>query len=200
MTLKELPILAIQASILLTVFGFGLGAGWNDVMYLVRRPSLLGRSLVAMFLVMPMVAVAIVRLFDLRPSVEIVLIALAISPLPPLLPKKQGKAGGHAAFGLGLMAIVGLLSIAIVPVMARLMGAYFSLPFAMPASAIAAIVLKMVALPLAAGLIVHAALPALAGRIAKPAGQLASVLLGIGVLVILVALLPAALTLVGNGT
>lgn len=200
MTLQALIVLAIQASIFLTVFGFGLGARLDDVLYLVRRPLLLARSLVAMFLVMPLVAVAMVKMFDLRPPVEIVLIALAISPLPPLLPKKQGKAGGHAAYGLALMAIVGVLSIATVPVMARLMGAYFGLPFAMPPAAIATVVLRMVVLPLAAGLIIRAALPALADRIAKPAEQLATVLLGLGVVVILIAMLPAALTLVGNGT
>ncbi len=68
-----------------------------------------------MFVVMPIVAVALVRLFELRPAFEIALVALAISPVPPLLPKKEGKAGGESGYGLGLMATVSLLAIALVP-------------------------------------------------------------------------------------
>ena len=56
MTIQQILILALQTSILLTVFGFGLRADVDDVLYLVRRPSLLSRSLLAMFLFVPLVA------------------------------------------------------------------------------------------------------------------------------------------------
>jgi BASS family bile acid:Na+ symporter len=200
MTAQELLVLAVRTSIVLTVFGFGLQATLADVLYLLRRPSLLARSLAAIFVVMPLVAVAMARLFDLRPSVEIMLTALAISPVPPLLPRKEGKAGGHAPYALGLMVIIGVLAIAIVPIAARLIGAYVGLPFSMPAGAVATVIVGMVVLPLAAGLIVRAALPALAERSAKLVGRVATVLLAISVLPILVATLPAAIALIGNGT
>ena len=200
MTLQELLILAIRTSIILTVFGFGLQATLADVLYLLRRPLLLARSLVAMFVVMPLVAVAMARFFELRPSVEIMLTALAISPLPPLLPKKEGKAGGYGPYALGLMVIIGVLAIAIVPIAARLIGAYVGQPLTMAPSAIATIIITMVVLPLAVGLIVRAALPGMAERSAKLIGKAATVLLAIGVLPVLVTALPAALALVGNGT
>ena len=73
----------------------------RDLFYLVRRPSLLARSLFAMFVVMPILAVVLVRVLELRQSLEIALVALAISPVPPLLPKKQDTAGGEAAYALG---------------------------------------------------------------------------------------------------
>jgi BASS family bile acid:Na+ symporter len=85
---------------LLTVFGFGLRASFDDVLYLFHRPGLLGRSLLAMFVIMPIVAVALLRLFDAPRNVEIVLVALAISPIPPLLPKKLPKLARKLAMGL----------------------------------------------------------------------------------------------------
>ena len=200
MTAQELLMLAIRTSIVLTVFGFGLQATPADALSLLRRPSLLGRSLVAIFLVMPLVAVAMARLFDLRPSVEIMLVALAISPLPPLLPKREGKAGGRASYALGLMVVVGVLAIAIVPIAARLVGASFGQPFAMAPNGIASVIVSTVVLPLAAGMIVRAALPLAAERSARLVGLVATALLAVGVLAILVAALPSALALIGDGT
>src|SRR5262245_44606724 len=110
MDLKQLVILAAQLSIIVTVFGFGLKATTDDLLYLVRRPGLLTRSLVAMFVVMPVVAVVLVRLFDFRLTVEIALLVLAISPVPPILPARETKAGGHSAYAIGLMAMLALLA------------------------------------------------------------------------------------------
>ena len=200
MTAQELLVLAIRISIILTVFGFGLQASVADVLYLWRRPSLLVRSLVAMFVVMPLAAIALAQLFDLRPSVEIILTALALSPLPPLLPRKEARGGGHSAYSLGLMVIIGVLSIAIVPIATRVVSALFEQSFSISPGAVARIIVTMVVLPLAAGLIVRVALPAVAERCAKPVGRVAAALLAISVVVILVVALPAALALIGNGT
>src|SRR5512134_546339 len=109
MTLQQAIGLALQASILLTVLGFGLAATLDDVLYLARRPSLLVRSLLAMLVIMPVVALLIRLVFAFEPAVEIALVALALSPVPPLLPGKEQKVGGHAPYALGLMVIAGLL-------------------------------------------------------------------------------------------
>src|SRR5882724_2907795 len=100
MNAHELVGLALKTSILLTVFGFGLQASSDDVLYLLRRPGLLVRSLLAMFLVMPLFAILLTKAFDYHRAVEIALVALAISPVPPLLPKKVTKAGGLTSYGL----------------------------------------------------------------------------------------------------
>jgi bile acid:Na+ symporter, BASS family len=200
MTLQQSIVLALQASILMTVFTFGLRTTVGDALYVVRRPSLLGRSLVAMFVIMPFVAVALVRAFAFHPSVEIVLVALAISPIPPLLPVRQQKAGGHTPYALGLMMIVATASIVIVPAAVWLLGRYAVRPFAMSPAAIARLALMTVILPLGAGLGFRAVLPAVAARIAKPIGLVATVLLVVGILGLLATVLPAALALVGNGT
>ncbi len=190
MTLQQAVLLALQVSVLLTVFGFGLQATVHDLLYLVRRPALLARSLLAMFVVMPIVAVVLVRLFELRSAFEIALVALAISPVPPLLPKKEGKAGGESGYGLGLMAAVSLLAIVLVPLLIEVVGRYFARPMQMPAAAVAKVVVIMTLLPLVAGVIVRASAPAIADRLEKPARLVATVLLACGVGALLVAAIP----------
>ena len=84
-------VLVLQLSVLCTVFGFGLNTTTHDLSYLIRRPGLLARSLLSMFVVMPAVAVLLALVFDFPPTVERTLMILAISPVPPLLPKKEIK-------------------------------------------------------------------------------------------------------------
>ena len=200
MTLQQAIVLVLQVSILITVFSFGLMTTVGDVLYVVRRPSLLGRSLVAMFVIMPIVAVALGMAFELRHSVEIVLVTLAISPIPPLLPGRQQKAGGHASYALGLMMIAAVLSIAIVPAEVEMVGWYLMKPFAMSSAAIAGFALKAAVLPLVAGMVFRALLPDVAARIAKPVGLIATTLLAVGVLAILAAAFTEVVSLVGNGS
>ena len=184
MNLKSRLMFTFEVSLFLTVFGFGLPATLDDVLYLFHRPGLLARSLVAMFVVMPVVVVVLVRVFDAPRTVEIVLLALAISPVPPLLPKRVRKAGAGTAYGLGLMTTAALLSIVIVPLWIYLLGRYFEQPFVMPLSKIAEIVGQAVFLPLGGGLAVRRILPRVADRIEKPVGIVAGVLLMAAVLVL----------------
>jgi BASS family bile acid:Na+ symporter len=144
--------------------------------------------------------VALTRAFTLRPSVEIVLVALAISPIPPLLPGREEKAGGNASLGLGLMVIVGVLSIVILPAALELLGRFVMRPYAMSPWAIAGVVLKAAVLPLAAGMVVRAALPAVAAYSAKLVQLVAAVLLVLGVLAVLASTLGAVFSLIGNGS
>ena len=200
MTSQQILVLVLQASVLLTVFGFGLQTTTRDLGYLGRRPGLLVRSLVAMFIVMPIIAVVLVRIFDLRPAFEIALVALAISPVPPLLPKKEGKAGGQSAYGLGLMAAVSLLAIAGVPLSLEILGRYFARPLQMAPIAVAKIVGIMTLLPLVAGVLVRALAPAVADRLVRPARLVGTVLLFCGAAALLVAALPVIAGVTELGT
>ena len=199
MTTQQVVILVLQVSILLTVFGFGLQTTLHDLQYLLRRPGLLARSLLAMFVVMPIVAVILVRAFELRPSFEIALVALAISPVPPLLPNKEGKAGGHAAYGLALMAVVSILAIVVVPLWVQLLGLYADRQLKMPPAAIAKVVVIMTILPLITGVIVRTLLPAVADRLEKPVRLVSTVLLLAGALALVIAAMPVILSVMDPG-
>ncbi len=199
MDLKQIVVLTLQISILSIVFGFGLKATLDDLLYVVRRPGLLARSILAVFVIMPVVAVILARLFDFAPTVRIVLVALAVSPLPPILPNKESKAGSGTPFGLGLMAMLALLSIVAVPVAVELLGRFLGRQLEAPSATIARVVLISTLVPLAAGMIVRAALPAVAYRLEKVVTLLGKVLLLLGVLALVAAALPEMWALIGNG-
>ena len=199
MTAQQAVVLALQLSIVLTVFGFGLQTTAHDLQYFVRRPALLARSLLAMFVIMPIVAVILVRAFELRPSFEIALLALSISPVPPLLPGKEGKAGGRAAYGLALMAAVSILAIVVVPLLIQLLGRYFDRQLQMPPAAIAKVVVVMTILPLITGVMVRALLPAVAARLEKPTRLVSTVLLLAGAVALVIAAMPVILSMMDTG-
>jgi BASS family bile acid:Na+ symporter len=192
--------LALKASIMLTLFGFGLHATREDLLYLPRRPRVLVRSLVAMFVVMPVFAILMTRLSSFNRAVAIALITLSISPVPPLLPRKVTKSGGHPPYGLGLMVTAALFSIVFVPLAVYLIGKYVNRPFAMRPGAVAELIVRSVLLPLAAGMVFRKVAPTAAERIADPLERIAGIILLLGVLCILAFSLPTAWTLIGNGT
>lgn len=178
-------MLAFQTSLLLTVFCYGLRASVDDVLYLVKRPGLLARSFVAMFVAMPIVVVTLVRIFNLPHTLEVCLVALAISPVPPAMPKKTIRIGGRHEYSLGLLAIMSLLSIVVVPLALNLLGRYFGSPFATAPAGIAKIVLIAAILPLIVGMIVQHVFPRVADRIEKPVGTVAGAILSAAALVLI---------------
>jgi len=197
--LKQIVVLALKVSIFSIVFGFGLKATLDDLSYVVRRPGLLLRSLLAVFVIMPVVAVMLAQLFNFAQTIRVVLVALAVSPLPPILPKKESKAGGYTPFGLGLMAVFALLAIVAVPASVELLGLFLGRQLEPAWPTIARAVLMSTLLPLAAGMIVRAALPTFADRLEKVATLLGKVLLPLGALALVAGALPEMWALIGNG-
>ncbi len=108
-------LLVLQASIILSVFAIGLKATFADATFLFRRPGHLLRALLSMNVLMPLTALAVGAPFDLHPAVKIALVALSVSPTPPVLPKKALKAGGAEAYTIGLLVAAAALSIVVIP-------------------------------------------------------------------------------------
>jgi len=200
MDTKQLILLALQVAIFATVFGFGLQAKLDDVAYILRRPGLLLRSLLAMFVVMPVLVVILVKALELRMPVEVVLVVLAISPIPPLLPGKEEKAGGLPSYGLGLMLLFGVAAIVLTPLLVEVMARVFDRPVTMSPGAIARIVVVMILVPLVAGMIVRALLPRVAVWLQNPVRWAATGLLVLGVLAVLAGSWSVIWAATGSGT
>jgi BASS family bile acid:Na+ symporter len=137
--------------------------------------------------------------FNFQQAAEIALLALAISPLPPLLPSKETRAVGHASYGLALMAILALLAIATVPLSAQILEAIFGREFKVSATAIARIVLVAMVIPLLAGMTMRAMMPALTERIEPIVSLAAKILLALAAIVLFVAMWRAILDAIGGG-
>jgi bile acid:Na+ symporter, BASS family len=200
MDAATLILTALRTSIFFLVFALGLGANFEEALYLLRRPAQLVRSLVAMNVIMPLLAVGLAASFELHYAVKVALIALAVSPVPPILPKKQLKAGGSAHYTVGLLFAVALLTIVSLPLSVELVGRIFDQPTQVSPATVALIVSITVIAPLAAGIMVRHFAPRFAQRMARPVSLFAMVALLVGVLPIVFSAWPAAVSLIGDGT
>jgi len=167
----------INLSIVLMVFGIALSAGVGGARLAFRNPGLLLRSLLAMYVVMPLVAVAIALWFELSRPLLLALMLLALAPVPPVLPVKQIKAGGGADFVLGLLIASALAAIVVVPAGIEIIGRVFGRALEVPFGVTARVVGTSVLAPMLAGLIVAGAAPGVAARISAPLVKLSSILL-----------------------
>ena len=199
MTAQSLILLVLKASIVLSVFAIGLDARFVDATFLLRRPRLLVRSALAMNVVMPLVAAAMAWRFDLSEAVEVSLVALAVSPVPPILPKKQIKAHGESAYAIGLMVGAAAVAVVFVPLAVELLGLTFATPIHMNPWPIAELVLATVLAPLAAGTLAGRLAPGLASRFARPVALIASIALAAGFLAVLLTAWSSIVALAGSG-
>lgn len=200
MNLQALIGLILKVSIVLNVFALGLAARAADPLYLFRRPIQLIRAFFSMNVLMPVAALLLVFNFDLNPAVKIALVALSVSPVPPLFPKSAQRAGGKENYTVGLLVATAVLAIAVIPLAMAIFERIGGIPMSMHARSVASVVFTMVLVPLLLGIAVRALASSFAERAAKYVGPLASLLLVLCVLPVLFVEARAILSLLGNGT
>ena len=199
MDARQLIVLALQVSIIGTVFSFGLNTTHADFRYLFGRPSLLFRSLLAVLIITPLMAIVLVQVFEFQRAAEIALVALAISPLPPLLPSKESKVVGNTSYGVALMASLALLSFVTVPLSVKVLEQVVGRPLNVPTAAIARMVSVAVLLPLLVGMAVRTLRPAVAERIEPVITLVAKILLILGAVALFAGMWRAILGAIGGG-
>lgn len=200
MTSASIILVVVKISLAFAVLAIGLRSSEGDATWLIRRPRLLARSLLSMNVIVPLVALAVTQALDLTPPVRVALVALSISPAPPILPNQTGKAGGEAAYAIGLLTIISLIAIVLVPASLAVLAALFGRTTHLDPKAVAVLMAQTVLSPLAVGILVRHFAPAWAARAARPVNVVAMLLLAAGFGMILVGAWPAMRRLLGNGT
>lgn len=138
--------------------------------------GLIGRALLANFLIVPLLGVLFVRVFHLNGEIATGVLLMAISPGVPFLVLAGGrKRGGSLGLAVELAFLLPLLSIVTVPITA-----HFVLPDqgALSTQSIVASLLLFQLVPLAIGIVVNERAPALAQRLIRPVGILMFVAIG----------------------
>jgi BASS family bile acid:Na+ symporter len=194
MTIAELVPLALKLSLIVMVFSLGLKTAPSDWI------CLLGRSLLAINVIMPLCAIAAVRVMNLKLSFAVALVALSLAPVPPLLPRKQAKAGGAAPYAVDLLAIASALSVIWIPVAVEIEQRLFDVPLAVSPWAVARLVALVILVPLLAGTLLASRAKGLAERLAPMLSKAAGVVLMFGLILILFKFWRPALGLIGDGT
>lgn len=192
--------LATVLSIVLLLFGLALRAKIADLGYLVREWRLGLGAFVAMFVCVPVAAFLLARFLDLQQPVAIALIAMALSPLPPILPGKQLKAGGEAGYVTGLMFGASLLSLVVAPLGVWVAAHLFDVDVSVAPSALVRPLLISVFAPIALGLLAAPLLGKSVPRVSEICTRAGTILLLLVVLAFLVLLGPPMWKLVGDGT
>lgn len=198
MTLTSVVLLVLKMSIALSVFALGLKATFADVTFLFRRPAQLARAFLSMNVLMPLIAYILVMTFNLNPAVKIALVALAVSPVPPIFPKKAMKRGGEENYTIGLLVAAAILSIAVIPMTMALLDRV-TVPVHMSAATVAGLVFMTILTPLLAGIVIRAFVP-IAETWADHIGRLANILLVLAVIPVVIASARAIFSLIGDGT
>ena len=200
MTLALALKLTIMISVVLMLFALSLRARLADLGYLLTHWRLGLGAFAAMFVIVPAAAIAISFFFDLDPAVKIALVAIALSPIPPILPNKQIKAGGRACYITGLLFAATIASIFVAPFGLYLASRLFDFDAQIGFMAIAMPLMVTILLPMVLGI---AAAPLLNEHRLKKLSSLASRLGGALMLVAAVGLLimifPRMLDVIGHG-
>ncbi|HYI97843.1 MAG TPA: hypothetical protein VEX68_30165 [Bryobacteraceae bacterium] len=196
--------LAIGVSILLLVFSLGMGATFADatsfLRTLFRPPRQLLRATLAMNVVVPAIAIAAVALFDMPKTVSVALLAMAVSPVPPILPGKEMKFGGRPHYVFGLLVAVSLTAIVLTPLTVGIMGRILDRELHIGMVDIAKLVARTILLPLTVGMLFRKVAPNLADRLSPLVSKIAFGILILGLLPVLYTAWPGIRILLGNGT
>ncbi len=200
MTAAQAISYAIQLSVALSMFCVALQATPQSLRSLLDRPGRLARTLVAMFAVMPLLALALAAGFNLQRSLEVALVTVALSPVPPVLPKKQVAAGGTSSYALGLVAVTAVFSVVFIPVAVQVLGWALGRSLDVPVGLLIKIVATSLLLPLVAGMAIRRAAPEWADRIAGKIALGAGILLLVALIPLLIAARHALLAQIGDYT
>ena len=181
-------LIILKTSIATLILAIGMTAVTDDIVYLWRRPVLLVKSIIAMYVVMPAVAVLMAYVLDLPVRTELALVILAICAGAPLLPRKLIKFGGDPSYVFSLIVSTSLLAIVTVPASLHLLAGTISLDTpAVTPTHVAGVIMKTFLLPLGIGMLLRWVAPTLAERIGEPLLKIASIVMGICAIVALMA-------------
>lgn len=193
----EILKIVAPVSVALIVFAQGLGIAPGQVLgYWKERPGLMLRSLVAMLLLVPAAALALILLLKPSPGVAIGLaILVACPPAPLMLNAAPNKGAANAAFMATLHLTLAALAFVTVPAVLSLISRPIGFEADVDLAAMAWILARTILLPIAIGLAVRGLFPAAADRLAPVLGKAGMIGLGTVTLFAIAAFYPALLAM-----
>jgi BASS family bile acid:Na+ symporter len=201
MSIETLVLVALQASIFLTVLTIGMGTSGADLRYVLGRPALLARSLVAMNVLAPAVAIAVCKTFSLHPAVIVGLVTLAIAPVSNLFPQAMLPLvrRERAPYAHGLFFASTVLSVILTPLTVEVIDVIFGGREHVSPVAVAEVVVGTVLLPVGLGLALGRWWPG-ARRWTPAIRKVSGLVLLVGAVLIIVATRSLMASVVRQGT
>jgi BASS family bile acid:Na+ symporter len=197
---QQLIPIVIAVSLIGMEASLGLRSGHGKLLYVLRRPGLLLRALVAVNVIVPVAALAMVSLFPLSPAARGGILVMAASTVPPIAPDRALDVGGDESYTFGLYVALVLLSVILVPATVALISHVYGLSVPLNPMEVGRDVLQKTGLPVIGGLVIRAVAPRFAARAGEVIGRFAGLLLLVAVVPILIKVAPVILGLMGDGT
>ena len=181
--------------IISSMLGMGLGLTVSQIITPLRNPRLVVLSLLANFVLMPLAALGLAALLRLDSPLGVGLLLLGTAAGAPFLPKLAQLAKGSLAFGVGLMALLMVATVAYMPLV---------LPLLLPGVSvnpvkIASSLFLFMLLPLALGLAAKAWFAVVASRTKPVLDKVSNLSLILLVLLITAANIKNVLAVFGTG-
>ena len=187
--------LSVLIFVLTSMFGMGLSLTVKQILAPLRNTSLVLKALAANFILAPLLAFLLARVVGLDQQLALGLFILGVSAGAPTIPKYVEMAKGDRAFGVGLMALLMVLTILYAPLV---------LPLLLPDvqvdtwSMLKSLITTML-IPLAVGLLVKARYESLAESLAPYMSQASSLTLMMQVVLGLLLAAGDLLGIIGTG-
>jgi BASS family bile acid:Na+ symporter len=199
--IKHLIPLLLTVSLALLVVAAGLASSRGNFVYVLSRPKLLLQAFGAIVAIPVIAAVIIIAIFPVSQAAKAGILLMALSPVPPLMPGKALKAGGHTAYVYGLMATGAVFAVIFVPILGALAARFYAVHAQFPVGVVARNVFVGVTVPLIVGLVVGRLLfKGPSPKLTKAVTIAAYVLLVLAAVPIVIKVWPQMMALVGNGT
>ena len=177
----------LTAGIMLTVTSVGLRSRPADTLLLLRYPKLGVRAMVSMFVLMPLFVIGLTSALPVMDqAAHAALIALSVSPMPPILPRRQITAGAGGDYAVGLQVLASVFSIIIAPAFIWLAGRLQGVATVFDAADMLRVLAVTIGAPLAVGILIARVWPR-AAALSTLLARVSLVLLVAGGIVALVA-------------
>ncbi|HEY3450411.1 MAG TPA: bile acid:sodium symporter [Myxococcales bacterium] len=176
-------LVALGVMALMLAQGTAVEAG--QLLYLVRRPGLLARSLLAVVVAVPCIALAVGWLLRPEPAVQVGLAVLAACPVAPVMIVRVRKASGDVEYVAALHLTLAVLSIATTPLALAVLSRVLGFEAGIRPGLVAVQVGRSLLLPFALGVAARTWTPAFAARVRGPLAVAGGLALLAGVVVLL---------------
>jgi BASS family bile acid:Na+ symporter len=189
----------LDVAIVLIISALGLRTPPKDILHLFRKPVIIGRALLSMFVFMPACTLLMTWSLPLEPAIRGSLLALSVAPLAPILSGASTKAETEGNFMLALQIFSALATIVSVPIMLNLDEYIFNFETRYPMGEITWVITKQIVIPLTIGLSLSGFIGHKSERIAFWLDRIGTIALIIGMVMILSVVLPNVWGMMVNG-
>lgn len=187
MEIKELLTSFAQIAIFAMMLSMGLVLRFEGIVRLWRHPSLLLRSMITAFVVVPLAAMAVVHVIPLSFEVRAGIGAMAVIPGAPTIYRKMMKGDGNPELAGSFQATMAILSIVLVPVWFGIISAIYPAVATAPLSSVFKQVMLMQGIPLLCGAAISQWFPELAEEFNEPLSRISNAML-VGVVLLVLAI------------